>query len=85
VAPLHDGRVLFAGGPDPEGLGTREAELLDPDTGAWTPLPDMPGARVTAEAVALADGSVLIAGGYSNPSDGYPRALGDAFRFVPRP
>ena len=83
VAPLRDGRVLFAGGRGPDRLGTRAAELLDPATGTWSPLPDMPGARVTAETVALADGSVLIVGGYSNGGDGSPVALGDAFRFVP--
>ena len=76
VAQLRDGRVLFAGGQGLDQLGTRAAEMLDPGTGTWSPLPDMPGARVRAEMVALADGSMLIAGGYSNGGDGYPVALG---------
>lgn len=83
VVPLADGQVLYAGGAGADQLGTRIAELFDPVTGGWSPLPDMPGARVTAASVVLADRSVLIAGGYSNPSDGYPIGLGDAFRFIP--
>jgi len=88
VVPLRDGQILFAGGYrwDPvalDAMGIRTAELFDPATGDWSSLPDMPGARVSAEAMVLTDGSVLIVGGYTNPSDGYPIALGDAFRFVP--
>jgi hypothetical protein len=83
VAPLRDGQVLFAGGQGLDQLGSRAAEALDPGTGTWSPLPDMPGARVRAAEVGLADGSVLIVGGYANEGDGYPIAIGDAFRFVP--
>ena len=39
--------------------------------------------RFTAATAALMDGRVLVAGGYSDGSDGYPIPLADAFPSVP--
>jgi hypothetical protein len=59
-----------------------QAELFDPGTGVWSALPNLPaipgeddrhtgtkGIRQMAGAVVLADGRVLIAGGFSMPAD----------------
>jgi hypothetical protein len=83
VIGLPGSRVLAAGGFAQGELGSRDAELLDVASGTWTTLSPMPGARERAAAVALPDGSALVIGGYSNPSDGYPVELADVFRFVP--
>lgn len=83
VVALDDGRVLAGGGWDKTGFGSRDADLLDPSSGTWSNVGPMPGGRVVAAAVSLADGRVLVAGGYSNGSDGYPIGLADTFLFVP--
>ncbi len=83
VVPMRGGQILVTGGAGEDGLGIRTAKRLDPTTGAWSSLPDMPGARATAAGVTLSDGSVLIVGGWSNGGDGYPVQLADTFRFIP--
>lgn len=99
VARLPDGRVLVAGGAGPselvvvpgggtgyESFTSAAAELFDPATGAWSPLPPMPEARAGGAAVVLADGSVLVVGGYNHPpSMGDGSVLSSAVRFVPSP
>jgi hypothetical protein len=68
---LVDGRVLIAGGTgqiSPNG-GPRdltEAELYDPQTGTFTSTGSMTTRRVLTTATRLADGRVLIAGGYES-------------------
>lgn len=80
---LPDGRIVAAGGADRRaGTGADEAWLLDPATGAWTALPDMPEARARAGAVVLEDGSVLVVGGYVDGGDGSPVGLAGSFRLV---
>ena len=64
-------------------MGTRDAELLDPSSATWSDVGPMPAGRFTAATAALMDGRVLVAGGYSDGSDGYPIPLADAFLFVP--
>jgi hypothetical protein len=88
VARLGDGRVLVAGGTgDGSDNAARSAELYDPSTNTWTPLPRMPGPRAGGSAVALADGSVLLVGGYSEAWPGFtctePYGLDTAILFVP--
>jgi N-acetylneuraminic acid mutarotase len=100
VAKLPDGRVLVAGGdggyryaggsgpsPDPVSV-TATAELYDPATDTWAPLHPMPEARAGGAAVALADGSVLLVGGYNEVvwEQGYEQIVVEsAVRFVPAP
>ena len=71
---LNDGRVLVAGGGlSYIGLGSwlytvhASAELYDPATGAFGPAGDMTNPRAAHTATTLADGRVLIAGGYFHP------------------
>jgi hypothetical protein len=92
VVRLPDGRVLVAGGVDfPNGTSavTRSAELYDPETNEWSPLPPMPAPRAGGAAVALPDGSVLLIGGYDQAAGwgacDAPMGLASAVRFVPSP
>ena len=95
AARLPDGRVIVAGGAGaiPEGspfsdtYTTTSAELYDPKTDTWSPLPPMPEARAGGATVVLADGSVLLVGGYSEQpaedSGSEWMVLPSAVRFVP--
>lgn len=67
---MADGRVMFAGGV----ARGRAAKVLDPGTGRWASMPQMPAARSHASAVVLNDGTVLVVGGGSSAV---------AIRFVP--
>jgi Regulator of chromosome condensation (RCC1) repeat len=71
-APLPDGRVLFAGGwerQSPWGnlssfqVSQASVQIYDPETGRSLPTASMQHARSGCAAVALRDGSVLVAGG----------------------
>jgi len=93
VARLPDGRVLVAGGETSRAAGqtfARSAELYDPASGAWSTLPPMPSARAGGAAVTLADGSMLLLGGYDDKTSGWvecdqPSGLASAVRLVPSP
>jgi hypothetical protein len=66
---LADGRVLVAGGrtsADPQSLTLASAELYDPAAKRWTPIAPMSARRAGHTATLLADGRVLIVGGYDN-------------------
>jgi hypothetical protein len=63
---LLNGQVLIAGGVGPTALNspvTQTTELFDPATNTFTAGPNMTNAREHAAAVALSNGTVLIAGG----------------------
>ena len=77
VAGLDDGSVLVAGG-YVGGHSTRNVERYDPTADAWGRFPNMPDARGAASAVSLADGSVMLAGGWTD--EWQPTT----YRFVPR-
>jgi hypothetical protein len=65
---LADGRVLVAGGCSSNGCGgarvAAQAELYDPARGHFVPGPVMTAPRLGHTATALADGRVLIVGGW---------------------
>lgn len=66
---LADGRVLLAGGCMADGCEegiAGDAILFDPATGAFSPAGTLRQPRVGHRAVALADGSVLLFGGFTN-------------------
>ncbi len=68
---LPDGRVLVTGGSRTDTTGAPEfsrtsAEVFDPDTRTWSPLPPMAVPRAGHEATRLADGRVLVTGGHGS-------------------
>jgi Kelch motif len=70
TAVLGDGRVFFAGGVVEDATGyagtyIKQAEVFDPDTGQLSELAAMPAVRGASTAVPLADGSVLVVGGWN--------------------
>ncbi len=66
AAPLPDGRALIAGGFTGSSYSAA-ASVFDPNTDQFTSLPaSMQVPRTNAAATTLADGEVLIAGGYNS-------------------
>jgi len=63
---LEDGRVLVAGGSTARGTAPAGGDALfyDPSLDRWTPAASMLNPRVFAESVRLADGRILITGGF---------------------
>jgi hypothetical protein len=78
---LADGRVFITGGQTftPVAQIHSSAEVYDPGTGTFTPIGDMGTPRMLHTATLLADGKVLIAGGY----DGGRSLLRDAELYDP--
>lgn len=60
---LLDGSVLVVGGYDAKGRALASAELWDPKTKEWSPMPAMADARFSHSATRLSDGRVLVTGG----------------------
>lgn len=69
---LRDGRVLLAGGyytnepAEPQLRMIDSAEVYDPAADTWTPTGSLHEARYGAGAVTLADGRVLVVGGWAD-------------------
>lgn len=84
VVALADGRALLLGSAGQDNDGTTPALLLDPATGATTPAP-LPDARGGFSATRLADGGVLVAGGFgwTARGGGQGATLASALRFDP--
>ncbi|MEV0171661.1 kelch repeat-containing protein [Streptomyces sp. NPDC050803] len=85
---LADGRVLVAGGGDRRSGDSQRsltsAELFDPAGGGrWLPTGDLGDARAHHPAAALADGSVLVAGGWAYTHRGGGAALAYCERYDP--
>ena len=72
ATPLANGKVLVVGGSlascFPECVATSSAELYDSATGQWSDTGSMATPRFGHIAVRLADGRVLVAGGYIRSS-----------------
>src|SRR5664279_105915 len=64
---MPNGKVLIAGGTGPDNGALASAELYDPATGTFTPTDSMANPRSNHKATLLADGRVLITGGYNGP------------------
>ena len=67
VASLPNGKVILAGGIRSAGRNTAasaETEVYDHGQNTWARLPSMPAPQYAATAVSLADGSLLVAGGF---------------------
>jgi hypothetical protein len=83
-AVLSDGRLLVAGGEymdESRSNVLASAEIYDPATGHWSNTGSMHTTRVSAQAVTLSDGRVLVVGGIAadtlsgtNPSSPQPVA-----------
>ena len=72
---LPNGNVLVAGGFQylPASYDTlNSAEQFDPNTGSWTSISSLNTARSGHSATLLADGSVLVAGGWTTGVDNTP-------------
>jgi hypothetical protein len=95
---LGDGRVFVVGGsaayaathPIGHGPGGSLAmpgplltELYDPATNSWSSGPLLPAGLTAHQAVPLAGGRVLIAGGWRFPAVGTPHATAQAFLYDP--
>jgi N-acetylneuraminic acid mutarotase len=65
MVALLDGRMLVAGGDDENCTALSSAEVYDPSAGTWSLTGNMTYSRDNAMAVALANGQVLVSGGYS--------------------
>jgi hypothetical protein len=72
AAPLPDGRVLVAGGRYDESHPLSSAEIFDPSTNTFSSagIGSMSVPRPEAAAASLADGRVLIVGGYFGQGQG---------------
>ena len=70
---LSDGEVLVAGGATAytgsRGTVTASAEIYNPGSNAWHAAAPMSAARYVGSAAALANGQVLVAGGWSFTTD----------------
>jgi hypothetical protein len=83
---LPDGGVLVAGGllinKRQDGHALRSAEQWNPKTGRWSAVEPLANVRMDGVAVTLADGRVLVVGGY--PSWGAERPVATAEVYNPR-
>jgi len=68
---LADGKVLVVGGAGPSGdsVYTVRTEVFDPVTNRWRNADSLGVARAFHSAVALSDGSVIAAGGFTLPAN----------------
>jgi hypothetical protein len=59
--------VLICGGYGPGGVYYSSADIYDPTTGSWRPTGAMTTTRKNHAATRLANGNVLVTGGYHDP------------------
>lgn len=77
---LDDGRILFAGGFDANGVPTRTTEIYDPASRSVQPGPDLLQARARHAAVRLSSGDVGFFGGVD--ASGAPLASAEVYHFT---
>jgi WD40 repeat protein len=87
---LPNGKVLVTGGWDPRGSDgvLSSAELYDPTTGTWTPMPNLSTRRTFHTATLLPDDKVLLVGGMEGDLDTWTISHNSAELFdlrLPRP
>ena len=83
IVVLANGKVLFAGGWVSAQNRLSASEVYDPAAGSWAPTVPLPHMRADGQAVLLADGSVLIAGGDDHAFNGGATGGGDCRRALP--
>jgi N-acetylneuraminic acid mutarotase len=79
---LRDGRVLVAGGVDTSPPGPfvlKTAEIYDPQTGSWSITGSMSITRFNHQATLLADGRVLVSGGFINGANYVPTRSAEVY------
>ena len=90
AALMADGRVLIVGGSSQAIAGgmvetgqlmaEHTTEIYDPSTRRFAPGPDMTEARVSPAVETLADGSIVVAGGWNGPGASGPVQSAERFR-----
>ena len=75
LVALPDGTALAIGGIDGNNAITAQVQRFDSRTGAWTQVASMSTPRSLAQAVVLADGRVLVAGGSTGKDFANGKAL----------
>jgi N-acetylneuraminic acid mutarotase len=65
---LPSGKVLLAGGETAQNDSAKQqtTDIFDPTTRTWTAGPNMPGSRIAHSADLLANGKVLVSGGFGS-------------------
>lgn len=80
---LLDGRVLVAGGivigSDGGPVASASVELYDPESGTWAATGEMAEVRYNHSATLLADGSVLVTGGWNSLIDPPPSSSAELY------
>lgn len=71
AALLPNGHVLVVGGTDGKGAMWRAAERYDPVNDRWHAVPPLAFGRISPKAISLADGRVLVSGGYPYQAEIY--------------
>ena len=69
-AQLGNGQVLVTGGDSSDSVGPPTAMIYDPNSAAWTQLPDMNAGRWYPTNTALPSGDMLVTGGEISPTLG---------------
>lgn len=75
---LKDGKALVIGGQIADGNRSSGVQEYDPASGRWAPTGPLLGARLNHTATVLADGQVLVTGGFGS-SELYPQEASELY------